>query len=105
DAARIEAEHVGDALHDDGGRALADLGRTRERDDRAVEVELEMHGRVRLAGPVDRLGGAADVVRAGHAEALELAVLGAAELALPHLPAARLLDPVEALGQAVAGDD
>ena len=38
--------------------------------DAAVEIELELHHRVRLAGPVDRLGGAADVMRAGHAEPL-----------------------------------
>ena len=68
----VEAQHLGHGLHQHGGRALADLGGAGQHDDRAVEVELQFDGGVRLAGPVHRLGGAGDVVRAGKAEAFAL---------------------------------
>ena len=68
-ARKIEAEHFGDGLRQDGGRALADIGGARQHHDRAVEIELDLDGGMRLAGPIHRLGGAGDVVRAGHAQA------------------------------------
>ena len=52
---RSRPEHLADRLHQDGGRALPDVGRAREHDHRAVEIELDLHGRMRLARPVHRL--------------------------------------------------
>ena len=80
-----------------GRGALADFGRAGERGDAAVEIELEIDHRVRLAGPMDRLGGAADVMRAGHAE-----TLARRQLADALAPAARPLDLVETFGEPVA---
>ena len=69
DAREIEPEHLGrrvcTRMVDEPWPISAAPESTH---DRAVEVELELDGRVRLAGPVHRLRGAADVVRAGHAE-------------------------------------
>ena len=101
-AADVEAHHLGHRLHQDGGRALADVGGAGQHHDGAVEIEFQLHGGVRLAGPVHGLGGARDVVRAGKAEALLLARPGRGELALARLPAALFFHPVDALGQAVA---
>ena len=95
--ADVEAEYLGRTLGQHGGRALSDLGRAGQERDRAVEVELEIDRGVRLAGPVLGLGRAAHVMRAGHAEAP-----ARPELALAALPAARLLDPVDAFRQAIA---
>ncbi len=86
---------------------MPDVGGAREHDDGAVEIELDLDGGVRLAGPVHGLGRAADVVRAGKAQTFAYAALAYAALALRQLapartPAARLLDPVHALRQAVA---
>src|SRR5262249_8384964 len=65
-----------------------DLGGPGQEHDRAVEVELELDCRMRLASPVHRLRRAADIVRTGHAEAL-----AARQLAAPaRLPAAFALD-------------
>src|SRR5262249_50088643 len=84
----------------------------REHDDGAVEIELDLDGGVRLAGPVHGLRRAADVMRAGKAKtfayaAFAYAAFAHAALALRQLaparsPAARLLDPVHALRQAAA---
>ena len=101
DAREIEAEHLAHALRQDGGRALPDIGGAREHHHRAVEVELDLDGGVRLAGPVHRLGGAADVMRAGKAETFTYA-LALRQLALARGPAALALDPVDAFRQAVA---
>ena len=102
-ARQIEAQHLGHRLHQDGGRALADIGGAGQHDDRAVEIELDLDRGVRLAGPVHRLGRAADVVRAGKAEAFaRMAVRPLPQLALARVPAALALDPVDAFGQAVA---
>src|SRR5260221_2818758 len=106
-AREVEAEHLGHGLHQDGRRSLPDVGGAREHDDGAVEIELDLDGGVRLAGPVHGLGRAADVVRAGKAQTFAYAALAYAALALRQLapartPAARLLDPVHALRQAVA---
>ena len=54
-----QRQHLGDDLREQGRRALADVGGAGEHGDAAVEVELEVDDRVRLAGPVDRLGRAA----------------------------------------------
>src|SRR5258706_461169 len=64
-AREVEAEHLGHGLHQDGRRSLPDVGGAREHDDGAVEIELDLDGGVRLAGPVHGLGRAADVMRAG----------------------------------------
>ena len=85
-------QHLGDDLREQRRRALADVGGAGEDGDAAVEIELEVDHRVRLAAPVHRLGRARDVVRAGHAEAAP-----ARQLAVPRLPARGLLDPVEAV--------
>ena len=97
----IEAEHFRDGLRQDRGRALADVGRARQHDDRAVEIELDLHRRMRLAGPVHRLGGAADIMRAGHVRGPYGQPLPLPQLAFAFLPAALALDPVEAFRQAV----
>src|SRR5262249_34128001 len=122
DACEVEAEHLGHGLHQDGRRPLPDIGGAREHDDGAVEIELDLDGGVRLAGPVHGLRRAADVMRAGKAKtfayaafayaafayaAFAYAAFAHAALALRQLaparsPAARLLDPVHALRQAVA---
>ena len=81
-AADVEAHHLGHGLHEDGGGALADVGRAGQHHDGAVEIEFQLDGGVRLAGPVHRLGCARDIVRAGKAQALALAGAGAASLPL-----------------------
>ena len=93
----VHAEHLRHALHEDGGRALPDLGGAGQDDHRPVEVELQVHGGVRLAGPVDGLRRPAHVVRAGHPEPA-----AGRQPPAPLAPAARRLHPVEALGKAVA---
>ena len=85
----------GDRHH--GGGALADIGGAGERGHAAVEIQLEVDQRVRLAGPVNRLGGAADIMRAGHAEAF-----ARRQLAEALAPAAGALDFVETFGEPVA---
>src|SRR5262249_50298419 len=112
DARKIEPQHLGHGLHQDGRRALPDIGGAREHDNGAVEIELDLDGGMRLAGPVHGLGGAADVMRAGKAKtfayvafayvAFADAALALRQLAPARAPAARLLDPVDALRQAVA---
>src|SRR5262249_29406342 len=95
-------EHLGDGLYQNGRRPLPDVGRAREDHDRAVEIELDLDGGVRLAGPVHGLGGAADVMRTGEYQTFTdiTVVFGQLVLALP--PATRLLHPIDALRQAVA---
>ena len=96
-AVERDVQRLGDRDRHHGGGALADIGGAGERRNAAVEVELEIDHRVRLAGAVDRLGGAADIMRAGHAEPL-----AGRQLAEPLAPAARALDLVEAFVEAVA---
>ena len=76
DAVDRQAEHIGGDLGDEGRRALADLGRAGEHGDRAVPVQLQVDGRMRLAGPVHRLRGAGDIVGGGETDALLLAGSG-----------------------------
>src|SRR5262249_60097504 len=91
----------------DGRRPVPDAGGAREHDDGAVEIELDLDGGVRLAGPVHGLRRAADVMRAGKAKTFAHAAFADAARVLRQLaparpPAARLLDPVDALRQTVA---
>ena len=99
DAVERNVQRLGHGDRHHGGGALADIGGAGERRHAAVEVQLEVDHRVRLAGPVDRLGGAADIMRAGHAEAL-----ARRQLAEALAPAAGALDLVEAFRQSVAVD-
>ena len=55
DARKLEPEHFANRLRQQRRRALADLGCAREHDNGAVEVELDLHCGMRLAGPVHGL--------------------------------------------------
>ena len=99
DAVERDVQRLGHRDGHHGGGALADIGGAGERGHAAVEVEPEVDHRMRLAGPVDRLGGAADVMRAGHAEAL-----ARRQLAEALAPSAGVLDRVEAFAEPVAVD-
>src|SRR5262249_55909808 len=102
DAREVEPQHLAHGLHQNGRRALPDIGGARYHDDGAVEVELDLDGGVRPAGPVHGLGGAADVMRAGEAQTFAYAAFAVRQLAPARPPAARLLDPVHAFRQPVA---
>ena len=84
-------------LRDHGVRALADVGRAGVDDHAAVAIDLDVDGGVRHVGANDRVGRAAHVVTARHAQA---AALGQLTLAL--FPAGALDHFLDALGQAVA---
>ena len=101
-ARHVEAEHLGDRLHQDGGRALADVGGARQHHDRAVEVELDLHRGVRLAGPVHRLRGAARCSASRQSPGPCACRCRLGSLPRRVLPAALALDPVDAFRQAVA---
>src|SRR3972149_4562792 len=89
-------ERFGNRNGDHGGGALADVRRPGERGNTAVEVEPDIHGRVWLSGPVNRLGRAADIVRAGHAEALAVR-----QLADTLAPSARGAHPFQGLPEPI----
>ena len=93
---RIDTQHLGDALDENGRRALTDFGCAGQNDDGAVEIELQVDGRMRLAGPVHRFGGTRHIMRTRHAEPL-----ARCQLALAGFPARGFLDDIEAFGQTV----
>ncbi len=99
DVDRVDAEDLADDRRQDRIGALPDLGRAAEHGHSPAAVELELHARLRHRVPVDRQPGAAEVRRAGEAEAPS-----ERKLAPALLPAGRRDHLVDARAQADRAD-
>ena len=96
---KTEPQHFGNGLGEQRRRSLPDVRRPGKHADAAVEIELQMDDRMRLASPVHGLRRPARVVRAGHAKAA-----APRQLAPALAPARSGFDAIETLGQAIRVD-